>query len=175
MFKSDAKLFQNILGGKTDIVKLDRWSLELQCRNINVEHIPGSENKAVNCLSGLPYITRKRNDNPLHDVPINSVTLEERNVACPLCEVNLTDTIAQQKIDKHCIRIGKLMKDTNSEFPDRDLYAYDKGLLYHINKENGKEYKAVLVPKVLVPTVLNEMNDHFGHFGIGKAYSHIKG
>ena len=39
---------------------------------------------------------------------------------------------------------------------------------YHIKKENGKEYKATIVPKVLIKTVLQEMHDHFG---IGKTYS----
>ena len=42
---------------------------------------------------------------------------------------------------------------------------------YIINKENGKEYKATTV---LIKTVLKEMHDHFGHFGIGKTYSLIK-
>ena len=37
----------------------------------------------------------------------------------------------------------------------------------------GKEYKAVVVPKSLIPTVLKEMHDRFGHFGIGKTYSLI--
>ena len=38
----------------------------------------------------------------------------------------------------------------------------------------GKEYKAVVVPKSLIPAVLKEMLDRFGHFGIGKTYSLIK-
>ena len=42
---------------------------------------------------------------------------------------------------------------------------------YHINKENGKEYKATIVPKVLIKTVLQEMHDHFG---LCKTYSLIK-
>ena len=51
-------------------------------------------------------------------------------------------------------------------------YGYEStGLLYHINKENGKEYKATIVSKVLIKTVHQEMHDHFGHFGIGKTYS----
>ena len=66
------------------------------------------------------------------------------------------------------------MKDKDSKFPDRDRYAVDKGLLYHKNLDNGKEYQAVVVPKVLVPTILKEMHDKFGHFGIGKTYSLIK-
>ena len=57
------------------------------------------------------------------------------------------------------------MKDKDSKFPDRDRYAVDKGLLYHRNIDNGKEYQAVVVPKVLVPTILKEMHDKFGHFG----------
>ena len=64
------------------------------------------------------------------------------------------------------------MEDPNCRFNDRDSYGFDStGLLYHINKEHGKEYKATIVPKVLIKTVLQEMHDHFG---IGKTYSHIK-
>ena len=50
----------------------------------------------------------------------------------------------------------------------------DKGILYQINRVNGREYKATVVPKVLVQTILREMPDHFGHFDIGKTYSMIK-
>ena len=64
LLKSDTKSLQKFLNGKTDNLKLDRWSLELQGRNINVEHIPGYKNKAADCSSQLPFVTRKRNDNP---------------------------------------------------------------------------------------------------------------
>ena len=50
----------------------------------------------------------------------------------------------------------------------------DTGLLYQINWENSKEYKATVIPKTLIKTILQEMHDHFGHFGIGKTYSLIK-
>ena len=94
---------------------------------------------------------------------------------CPLCEVELTGMKALQTSDKHCIRIAKLMADPRSRFHERDFYGYDDtGLLYHINWENGKEYKATVVPKTLIKTILQEMHDHFGHFGIGKTYSLIK-
>ena len=58
LLKSDAKSLQKFLAGRTDNVKLDRWSLELQGRNIQVEHIPGHKNKAANCLSWLPFAAR---------------------------------------------------------------------------------------------------------------------
>ena len=68
-----------------------------------------------------------------------------------------------------------MMEDPMSRFNERDSYGYDNtGLLYHINKENGKEYKSTIVPQVLIKTVLQEMHDHSGHFGIGKTYSLIK-
>ena len=51
LLKSDAKSLQKFLAGRTNNVKLDRWSLELQGRNIQVEHIPGHKNKAADCLS----------------------------------------------------------------------------------------------------------------------------
>ena len=57
----------DVLHGRTDNHKLDRWSLELQGRNIKVEHIPGHKNKAADCLSTLPFVIRKRNSNPLKD------------------------------------------------------------------------------------------------------------
>ena len=44
--KSYVESLQNFLTGWTDNGKLDKWSLELQGRNITVEHIPGSQNKA---------------------------------------------------------------------------------------------------------------------------------
>ena len=43
--------------------------------------------------------------------------------------------------------------------------------LYHINKENGKNYKAAIVPRVLIKIMLQAMH---GHFGIGKTYSLIR-
>ena len=53
LLKSDAKSLQKFLAGRTDNVKLDRWSLELQGMNIQVEHIPGYKNRAANWLSWL--------------------------------------------------------------------------------------------------------------------------
>ena len=85
------------------------------------------------------------------------------------------DTESLQQSDKHCIRIDKLMEDPRSRFHERDSYGYDDtGLLYHINRENDKEYKATVILKTLIKTVLQEMHNHFGHFGIGKTYCLIK-
>ena len=67
LLKSDAKSLEKFLEGRTNNLKLDRWSLELQGRRIQCTHIPGTQNKAADCLSRLPFVTRKRNDNPLHD------------------------------------------------------------------------------------------------------------
>ena len=41
LLKSDAKCLEKFFHGRTDNHKLDRWSLELQGRNIKVEHIVG--------------------------------------------------------------------------------------------------------------------------------------
>ena len=177
LLKSDAKSLQKFLAGRTDNVKLGRWSLELQDRNIQVEHIPGHKNMAANCLSQLPFTTRKRNDNPLkdEDVSLHETKGEVGEDCCPLCEVELTKTKTLQKPDKHCIRIAKLLEDPRSRFHERDSYRYDDtGLLYHINRENGKEYKAMVIPKTLIKTIIQEMHEHLGHFGIRKIYLLIK-
>ena len=179
LLKSGAKSLKKFLIGRTKNLKLDRWSLELQGRRIQCGHIPGAQNKPADCLSRLPFVTPKKgNDNPLHDNPnstqMHHITEDDMNPECRLSEVDFTDTITLQQQDNHCIRIQNPMKDKNSKFPNRDRYAVDKGLLYHRNLENGHEYQAVVVPKVLVPTILKEMHDKCGHFGVGKTYSLIK-
>ena len=109
------------------------------------------------------------------EISIHIIQTEDNTQCCPLCVVDITDTKALQEQDRFCTRIAKMMEDPKGRFNERDSYGYDNtGLLYHINKENGKEYKATIVPKVLIKTVLQEMHDYFGHFGIGKTYSLIK-
>ena len=94
---------------------------------------------------------------------------------CPLCEIELKDTKALLQEDRFCKIIAILLEDPKGKFHERDPYGYTiDGLLYHISRENGKEYKATVVPKVLIKTVLKEMYDHFGHFGVGKTYALIK-
>ena len=142
-----------------------------------MKHIPGHKNKAADCLSRLPFAIRKRKNIPLNneDVSVNKTHIEGDNHCCPLCEVELTDTKAFQQSDKHFVRITKRMEDPKSRFHERDSYGYDDtGLLYHINRENSKEYKATVVSKALVKTVFQEIHDHFGNFGKGKTCSLIK-
>ena len=105
LMKSDAKSLQKFLASRTNNVKLDRWSLELQGRNVKVQHILGHKNKAANCLSQLPFLTRKRNDNPLkdEDVFLHETKVEVGEDCCPLHGDDLTGTKALQQSDKHCI------------------------------------------------------------------------
>ena len=135
------------------------------------------KNKATDCLSRLPFVTRKRNDYPLIDeTHVNTINkVEEESTCCPLCEIELSDTKALQQEDRFCKMIVSLLEDPKSKFHERDSYGYtNDGLLYYISRENGKEYKATVVPKVLIKIVLKEMHDHFGHFGVGKTYALIK-
>ena len=88
-----------------------------------------------------------------------------------MCVVAITDTKAMQQQERFCTRIAKMMEDPKSRFDERDSYGYDTvGLLYHIINKMV-EYKATIVPKVLIKTVLQEMHDHFCYFGIGKIFS----
>ena len=141
-----------------------------------MKHIPGYKNKVADCLSRLPFVTRKRNDNPLKDeISINVTQTEDNTQCCPLYIVDITDTKALQQQYRFCTIIAKMMENPKIRFNEWDSYGYDStGLLYHINKENGIEYKATIVLKVLIKTVLQEAHDHFGHFCIGKTYSLIK-
>ena len=138
-----------------------------------MEHIPGHKNKAANCLSWLHFATRKKNDNSLkdEDVSLHETNIEVGEDCCPLCEVDLTNTKSMQQSDNHCIRIATLLEDPKSRFHKRDSYGYDDtGLLYHIKRQNSKEYKAMVIPKTLIKTVLQEMHKHFSHFSIGNLF-----
>ena len=117
LLKSDAMSLQKFLSGKTDNCKLDRWSLELQGRNIKVEH--GYKNKAADCLSRLSFVTRKRNDNPLKDETCsNAINEAEEKPTCgPLCKVELTDTKALQQAERFCKMIASLLEDPKSQIP----------------------------------------------------------
>ena len=171
LLKSDATSLQKFLNGNTDNCKLDRLSLELQGRNVKVEHIPSYKNKAADCLSRLPFVTRKRNYNPLKDeTHVNAINkMEEESTCCPLCEIEITDTKHLQQEDRFCKMIASLLEDPKSKFNERDSYGYTiDGLLYHISRENGKKYKATIVPKVLITTVLKEMHDYFGHLVLAR-------
>ena len=79
LLKSDAKSLQKFLAGRTNNVKLDTWSLQLQGRNIQVKHIPGHKKKAADCLSWLPFAARKRKNNPMSvkDVSVNETHLRK--------------------------------------------------------------------------------------------------
>ena len=100
--------------------------------------------------------------------------IEDHTTECRLCEFDLTDTLTLQKEDKFCLRVSQAMSDPSSKFPGKDRYSYDKELFLHTNMDNVKEYKAVVVPKILIPTILKEMHDRLGHFGVSKTYSLIK-
>ena len=91
LLNSDAKSLQKCLNVRTDNVKLDRWSLELQGRNIKVEHIPGYKNKAVG-----------KNNNPIKDEQISiNVNQTKENAPCyQMCEADVTDTKALQQNDR---------------------------------------------------------------------------
>ena len=91
LLKSDAKSLEKILYGRTDIHKLERWSLELQGRNIKVNHIPGHKNKAAGYLSRLPFATRKRNSKSLRmrSPSVKSMNVKNLRISAVTC-VKLT-------------------------------------------------------------------------------------
>ena len=93
------------------------------------------------------------------DVSVHETKIEVGKGCCPLCEVDMTNTKALQQSDKHRIRIAKMLEDPRSRFHERDSYWHDNtGLLYDINRENGKEYRATAIPKTLIETVLQGMS-----------------
>ena len=104
-----------------------------------MEHVPGYNNKAAGCLSTLPFVTRKRNDNPLKDeISINITQTEDNAQCCLMCVVDITDTKALQQQEQFCTGIAKMMEDPKSRFNERDSYGYDTAGLQKFL--NGRSY-----------------------------------
>ena len=126
---------------RTENVKLDRWSLRLQGRNIQVEHITGNKNKAADCLSCYPLqpgrgITTPEGWGCLHKWDHSWGRWGLLSIVWGWIDQHE----AWQQFDKNCIRIARLIEDPRRMFHKRDSYGYDHMcLLYHINQENGKE------------------------------------
>ena len=152
MLKSDAISLQKFLNERKDNLKLDTWSLEHQGRNIQVEHIPGYKNKAADCLSRLPFVTRKRNDNPLKgEISINMAQTEDNTKCCPMCVVDINDTKALQQQDRFCTKIAKMTEDPKSRFNEKALYVLIALASYIILiKKMVKSIKPLYFPKSLL-------------------------
>ena len=60
LLKSDDKSLQKFLNGKTDNLKLHRWSLEFQGRNIKVEHISGHKKQSCRLLITITLCNKKK-------------------------------------------------------------------------------------------------------------------
>ena len=55
LLKSDTKFLEKTLHGRIGNHKLDRWSLELQGRNIKVEHIRGHKTRLLTVQTTFCY------------------------------------------------------------------------------------------------------------------------
>ena len=167
--------------------RLARWLLYLSEYNWSIQHKPGRQNTNADALSRhIPdTMPESCNDEEERFEDISTLAVESANAVglCPtwtlseLAEMQATDPVISQVLES---------------FPDRPpargpwrtsqhLCAFRKvwhqllledGILYRRrplpSSQGGKESKRLVVPRCLVPKVLERFHDEGGHFGVDK-------
>jgi len=168
--KTDHRPLQRFLEGKTQNNKLDRWSLEIKGYGIKVEWIKGSENKAADYLSRPPYkeLTKTRKESiENNDITCNNVTNIDSNET-------IVDIVQFQHSDPFCKQlITSINNGSVKPYESAKFHVIDN-VLHTTVIDCGKSFTAVVIPKNLRATILHELHDKLGHFGVNKTYSLIK-
>ena len=191
--KNNHKPLAKFLNGKNANNKVNRWSLELATYNITFEWISGAKNKAADCLSQLVelpttpttvnMLTVTHTDGPASntrsctgkDSP-DTTSTSHPNVS-PKISPEATQTpktltvdrlealLQMQRTDPFCRCISKCLLNGKAPQHETDVFTHMKGLLYKHIMDSGKQFLALIIPKILEVYGLVEAHNKLGHQG----------
>ena len=179
---SDHKPLKNFFEGGMNIAKLDRWSLELQEFDINLEFIQGKLNKIADVISRLKneglYIKHFDEQSVNRKVSLQDIIEGILDIAMNPSNferVFNTDRVISaqelwqsQKQDKFCRKLAKtLHKDTNFRINHKGLLVKQINILRNT-------YQVYILPKKLVHCIIKIFHDNRGHQGISRTINMIK-
>ena len=183
MVFSDHKPLKNFFEGGMNIIKLDRWSLELQEFDISLEFIQGKLNTVADVISRL------RNEGLYHEHPnreqevnrevnlddrieeildITSKPLNFETVFSMNTVISHKELLLYQKRDRFCRKLVRTIV-RHSEF-----MINHEGLLVKQVSILRSTYCVYVVPHYLVQWVIKIFHNNRGHQGISRTINMMK-
>ena len=92
----------------------------------------------------------------------------------PLTADRLEALLQMQRTDPFCKHISKCLLNSKAPQHEIDTFTHIKGLLYKHVMDSGKQFLALIIPKLWKDAVLVEAHDKPGHQGNSYTYCLIK-
>ena len=165
-----------------NVVKLDRWSLELQEFDISLEFTQGKLNKIVDVISRLKneglYVEHVDEEQVSNKVSLQDKIEEVSDIATTPSNfervfntgrvITAQELLQSQKQDRFCRRLAKNQhKDTNFRINHEELLVKQISILRNT-------YQVYILPQKSVHRIIKIFHDNRGHQGISRTINMMK-
>lgn len=146
--------------------RLVRWSLFLQQYNLEIQHIKGSENTALDILS--------RYTPEFHQLPTNNVDINVSAVKTFAPKLNSKNFAKISEWTLLDPRLGKIHKELteNKDSPSKNLYTILNNNLFFKDPKSGN--CILCIPQKLESEIIFATHEYLGHLGSNKVYQYLK-
>lgn len=153
--------------------RLTRWTLHLQEFNLQVKHIPGSDN-VIDALSRSPA-GREEAENFRSRFPcILTITSKKVRAEFERQISSFKSICSSQREDTNLNRLHQLLMDPPSpQIPYLEHYSLVEGVLFYRRHKSTDQW-LVCIPAGRVDEFITQVHHHFGHVGPKKCILAIR-
>ena len=192
--RSDHLPLKKFLVKNTLNSKVNNWAIEISPFHITFECIKGIKNTLADTMSRMINIDPQVQPEPeqeghefgyytfdplpaleIQDIQTSSIgTTHDVNVNDFLCDLPINNNMLanlQQK-DEFCKNIFKQIEKGN--LANRQLYKIDNKILKRFIVHGNNTYETTIIPRSLIPQVLQIAHDELGHNGTHRTYILLK-
>ena len=192
--RSDHLPLKKFLAKNTLNSKVNNWATEILPFRITFEYIKGIKNTLADTMSRMINIDPQSQPEPepegyefsyytfnplpalvVHDIQTSSEgSTQGDNVKDYLCNLPIDDkmlTVLQQE-DEFCTNILKQIEKGN--IVEGQLYKIDDNILKRFIIDGNDTYETIVIPRSLIPQVLQMADDELGHNGTHRTYILLK-
>ena len=192
--RSDHLPLKKFLAKNTLNSKVNNWAIEISPFHITFEYIKGIKNTLADTMSCMINIDPQIQPEPepeghefgyytfdplpvleVHDIQMSSTgPTPDDNVNDFLCKLPIDDNMLaklQQK-DEFCRNILKQIEKGN--IVNDQLYRIDNNVLKRFIVDGNDTYETTVIPRSLIPQVLQMAHDELGHNGTHRTYMLLK-
>ena len=192
--RSDHLPLKKFLAKNTLNSKVNNWAIEISPFHITFEYIKGIKNTLADTMSQMIDIDPQVLPEPepegyefgyyafdplptleVYDIQMSSVrTTQDDNVNGNLCNLPIDDKllIDLQHKDKFCKNILQQIEKGN--LVNGQLYKIDDNILKRFIVDGNDTYETTVIPRTLVPRILQMAHDELGHNGTHRTYILLK-